>query len=216
MKNKLMPLLGLFFIGLILFFIFDISKSEEVVPNDVVTTASKHNDNVYYSIDKELHFNLGIDTHVLEFFERENKSIGEANTNKMGFGLEKSSMNVYFFDFKNIEATTLAEKNYEEFDAKTKGVMRTPEGNFNFESDGYLHVVKLSDEQTIYSGRFKGNFKNKQTEEAFFLTMRFNPETEQIDVSFTSGVIGDNAILSFGKSFITDAQFNEIEETIRR
>lgn len=216
MKNKLMSLLGLFFLGLVLIFIFDISKGEEVAPNEVVTTASKQTDNVYYSIDKKLHFNLGIDTHVLEFFERENKSIAEANTKKMGNGLEKSSINVHFFDFKNTEGTTLAEKNYEEFDAKTKGVIKTPEGNFNFESDGYLHVVKLSDEQTIYSGRFKGNFKNKQTEEAFFLTMRFNPETEQIDVSFTSGVIGDNAILSFGKSFITDAQFNEIEETIRR
>lgn len=166
-------------------------------------------------ISNKLHFNLGINKQALEFF-MQNEEYAKPLENKIGRSLEKSSINIQFYDFKRTTEKTLETNNLEEYSNFAKGVIKTPEGNFNFQGHGDLYLVKLESGEVIYQSTIDGNFKNKKSDENFSISMRYNPNTEDIDISFVSGLIGDSAILSFGTPFISDAEFNEIADKIRQ
>ena len=217
MKNKLINLIGIIVLFsaviVMISFFTDFEKTSEENSEEMVVRASNSE---IEDMEQKLHFNLGINTETLDFINNNYQEISEANQTKIGKTIEKSSINIQFFDVEKASENSLLEDDFDVYSTKTKGVIKTTEGNFNFEGSGDLYRVALSNNEIIYSSHLSGSFKNKKAEEEFTISMRYNPSTEQIDINFVSGVLGDSAILPFGKAFLTESQAIEIEEIIRK
>jgi len=161
---------------------------------------------------EKIHLNLNVNEEYLALVSNQSEGMAEGNQEKFGKDINKSSINVHFTDFKSI----LTQENREDFEVSTKGVIKSPNGNFNFTGQGFVYKVKLSNGEWIYSGSFEGSFKNKVKDETFTISMRHNSETKESDVVFVSGVIGDSGVLPFGKPFLFEDELAEIEDIIRQ
>lgn len=136
-----------------------------------------------------------------------NQELVEGNNNKFGGDLGKSSINIHVEDLKLLQMTSKKE----EYEANTKGVIKSITGNYNFNGSGMLYKIKLSNGEWVYSGSFEGIFKNKSNEENFVITIRYNPDTEESDIVFVSGLLGNTGILPFGQPFIMEDELAEIQ-----
>lgn len=161
---------------------------------------------------KDHHFNLQINSEYLAMLKNKNQELVAGNNQKFGGDMSKSSINLHV----EVPNATYADNNRKEYQATTKGVVKSISGNFNFNGIGTLHKIRLSNGEWIYSGMFEGNFKNRKDEETFTLTLRYNPETEESDVVFVSGLLGNTGILPFGQPFLMEEELDEIQNTVAK
>lgn len=197
-----------FFILLSAFWIsVEFSVKTEAVEDKQPQTVQKNASKAENSIPKNLHFNLKVNTEYLELINNSSQELVEGNSNKFGGDLGKSSINIHIKDFRILQTTN----NKEEYEASTKGVIKSITGNYNFNGTGMMYKIKLSTGEWVYSGSFEGTFKNKSNEENFVITIRYNPNTEESDIVFASGLLGNTGILPFGQPFIMEEELAEIQ-----
>ncbi|MEZ7171726.1 hypothetical protein [Sporosarcina sp. OR05] len=172
--------------------------------------ATKNEDHVEMEANK-LHFNLSVNNEYLTMLHNRNQELVAGNKEKFGEDMSKSSIDLHV-DLK----TTYANDEREEYEAAVKGVVKSVAGDNNFNGAGTLHKVKLSNNEWIYSGSFEGTSTTQNGEETFMLTLRYNPATEESDVVFTSGLLGNTGILPFGQPFLMEDQLDEIQAIIAK
>lgn len=160
--------------------------------------------------EKQLHFNLKLNEDYLKLVERKSPELSKGNANKFGGDITKSSLDVQFFDIVEIEK----KENNISYESQIKGVIKTSSGNFNFKGDGDLNELTLSDGSQLFVGNYEAIIKNKQGENILTLSLRYDPNTEEIDIVVVSGVVGDTGILPFGQPFLLDDKLNEITELL--
>lgn len=160
-------------------------------------------------LDK-IHLNLDVNEEYLDLVNTQSEELSQGTENKFGGNGKNSSINVHFTDFKPFEVIE-GRESYEGF---TKGVIKTPDGNFNFNGEGLIYKVKLQNGEWIYSGSFEGGFKNKIKDETFTISIRYNSETEESDITFVSGLLGDTGILPFGQPFLFQEEIEEINNIL--
>ena len=161
---------------------------------------------------KKLHLNLPVNNEYLTMLNNNNQELVAGNNQKFGGDLSKSSINLHIEDLN----ATYEDNNRVEYEATTKGVVKAISGNYNFNGTGTLHKVRLSNGEWIYSGMFVGSINNQKGEETFTLTLRYNPTTDESDVVFVSGLLGNTGILPFGQPFLMEEKLVEIQNIIAK
>lgn len=198
---------GLFILLCAFWISIEIPFKTEAMEDKQHKIVQKTTSNTKNSTQNDLHFNLKVNTEYLRLLNSSNQELVEGNNNKFGGDLGKSSINIHVEDLKLLQTTSKKE----EYEANTKGVIKSITGNYNFNGSGMLYKIKLSTGEWVYSGSFEGTFKNKSNEENFLITIRYNPDTEESDIVFVSGLLGNTGILPFGQPFIMEDELAEIQ-----
>lgn len=159
---------------------------------------------------EKYHFNVDVNKEYLDLIQTQSPNLLEEGNNKFGGDLSKSSLNVHFTDFE--EAIRINENTFKQ-DSNFKGVVKTISGNFNFSGSGTMYTFELSNGELIKVGEYKGDIKNKKSDDTFTLSIRFNPKTDEVDIVGVSGLAGDGlATLPFGNPFLYDNDLDEIHQ----
>ncbi len=93
------------------------------------------------------------------------------------------------------------------------GKLKLKEEKIFYDFSGSDDFLKITfDNRTVYIGNVSVQMQNKKTssEEAVF-GIRFEPETNKIDVAVTSGAVGETAFLPFGEAFLSIEDWNKID-----
>lgn len=160
--------------------------------------------------EKKILLNLDLNEYYMNLISEKSSELSKGNGEKFGKDILKSKLNIQIYDFQLTEE--LAKR--EHYEAKVKGVIKAPTGNFNFEGDGDINKVMLDSNKEIYSGSFKGNVKNIKGDDVVTISFRYNPKTKESDVTVVSGFVGDTGILPFGSPFLYEEDLVEIREII--
>ncbi|MFS1518659.1 hypothetical protein V1503_19675 [Bacillus sp. SCS-151] len=156
-------------------------------------------------------FKLDVNNQVLDFLEKESNPVIEKNEKK--FGKKENEPNLKL-DLEIVNDETEVFDSFKIIGAKVKGSIKTLESTFPFDGEGDLNLISFNDRE-IYYGSVGIKIKNKSVEEEGALSIRLDPETNEVDVTITSGVIGDTAMLPFGTLFLTNEDLDAIDAIIR-
>lgn len=158
--------------------------------------------------EEKLHFNLSLNEEYLDMVQSKNSDFKKDTDEKFGSNTKETKINLSIDNIVEVKSFS----DFTENTADAKGVIKTPSGNFAFRSTGLLYKMILSDNKTIYYGDFQGTINNKVKEDVVNISMRYNPDTEETDISFVSGIVYETAILPFGNPFLFDDDLDLIVE----
>ncbi|MDX8360123.1 hypothetical protein [Cytobacillus sp. IB215316] len=156
-------------------------------------------------------FKLDINNQVLDFLEKDSNPIIEKNEKKFGKKVNEPNLKL---DLEIVNDETEVFDSFSIVGAIVNGNIKTLEGTFPFNGEGDLNLISF-DNREIYYGSVEITIKNKSVEEYGMLSIRLDPETNEVDVTITSGVIGDTAMLPFGALFLTNEDLDAIDAIIR-
>ena len=96
-----------------------------------------------------------------------------------------------------------------DFKANVKGNFKLDKA-YPFEGDGNLQLYKF-DNREVYYGAIDLNMKNVKGNDEGVISLRYEPATDKLDISITSGAMGDTAMIPFGTPFLTIEDLNKID-----
>ncbi|WP_342528738.1 hypothetical protein MKY84_06400 [Chryseomicrobium sp. FSL W7-1435] len=160
--------------------------------------------------DEKLVFNEKINLTFYEDLKTNQTDLIEFNNEKFGRDLDKSSIN-----FKINDLIVRQENSrFTELSATGQGVLHLPEGNFDFNFEGMVYKVTLSNGKVILSGGLEGDIVNKAGEDKININLLYDYSTEKVYLGVTNGHHGELAALPFGNSKLSLDEINEINSLI--
>ncbi|CAH1192409.1 hypothetical protein [Paenibacillus sp. JJ-223] len=81
---------------------------------------------------------------------------------------------------------------------------------YPFEGEGDLQLYRF-DNREVYYGAIDVNMKNVKGNDEGVVSLRYEPQTEKLDISVTSGAMGDTAMIPFGTPFLTIDDLTKID-----
>ncbi|MGR6541716.1 hypothetical protein [Paenibacillus tundrae] len=100
--------------------------------------------------------------------------------------------------------------NLVDYKANVKGNIKLDKA-YPFEGDGNLQLYNF-DGREVYYGAIDLKMKNIKGNDEGVLSLRYEPKTDKLDISITSGAMGDTAMIPFGKPFLTLDDLNQIDQ----
>ncbi|CAM5219052.1 hypothetical protein UACE39S_03210 [Ureibacillus acetophenoni] len=134
-----------------------------------------------------------------------NDKIMSKNNEKFGTDYKTGRLDL------KIEETGLSKEysKYEEVEVNLKGNIHTSTKTFPFDGNGIIQKINLKN-QDVYWGFIDIDIKNRGGKEEGVLTIRYRPETDDVDISITSGEVPVTGLMSFGKIFLSEDEIFEI------
>ncbi|WP_227394375.1 hypothetical protein [Jeotgalibacillus aurantiacus] len=171
-----------------------------------VKEASSDEAAVLESATEKMQFELDLNMEYLQMVLDNSPLLSEKNDEKLGTDLEGTQLEIEFNNF----ITLIESQNGSLYETEVEGTILSTDGNFDLNGNGEMYKVQLDDGSTIYEGSYKGDINTKAGEDTFNLTLRYNPDTEEIDIVITSGVIYETAILPFGTPFLLQPALDDL------
>jgi hypothetical protein len=165
----------------------------------------KEGDTAAYKIKLEL------DKEVMDYLASTESPIINGNDNK--FGKTSPSSTRLHMDFKVAE--TLYDSNKVKIvKVNVKGQLINAQDSFPFEGNDEIYLVRINQDREIFVGNVKIDIKNAKEQELGVISIRYEPKTQQADVSLTSGPMSNSGMIAFGKLFITHEEQEMINSVL--
>lgn len=141
----------------------------------------------------------------------QNEIVSE-NDRKFGRGNNTTKLLMNF----DVKDTLFEEEDVKIVEVEVKGRVINGRDSFPFNGADELYLVKLNKDREVFFGNIKININHKTGDDIGIISLRYEPQNEQADLSITSGPMSNTAMLPFGNFFITFEELNFIYHVIER
>jgi len=155
-------------------------------------------------------YNVNLDSNKIIMEQFKNNPIMKKNVTKFGLDNKNAKLTLQL----NIKKEPLVQKNSVKImETDINGVIHIADKSFLFNGDKEIYLISF-DSREIYYGNIPINIKNNNGFEEGVLSLRYEPNIDNIDITITSGAVGDNAMIPFGELFLTHEDLKKIDQKL--
>ncbi|MDT3426636.1 hypothetical protein J2Z22_002162 [Paenibacillus forsythiae] len=151
-------------------------------------------------------FNLKADANTQALENLKENPVFQSNEKKFK-NLDKKAKVLIDLSLRNKQEV---KENYDLLDASITGNIILDKA-YPFTGEGQLSLISF-DNRSVYYGSIDINMRTPLGDDFGSLSMRYEPGTNQLDISVTSGDINDSAMIPFGTPFLTWDDLEKVDK----
>lgn len=159
--------------------------------------------------EHEYKFTVDIDKEAIDELQLQSNPLVGMNEKKFEKQLDKSKLDL---NINYLEESLRDYSSFTDRDAKVTGNIKGLDRTYRFTGEGNVSIYEIDNMKVHYGKIYITLLGVKQGEEEGLMSFIFDENSDKIDVSITTGLVGNNAFLPFGKPFLYDHHYDMIEE----